>query len=74
MNPSKTRSMTFSNKRERLNHPVLSMGLWEAVISKKLIFIPTLAVLFKIICHGIVIYFQSTKRPLTIKFVKVTKV
>ena len=26
MNPSKTRSMTFSNKRERLNHPVLSMG------------------------------------------------
>lgn len=26
MNPSKTRSMTFSNKRERVNHPVLSMG------------------------------------------------
>ena len=26
MNPSKTRSMTFSNKRERLSHPVLSMG------------------------------------------------
>ncbi len=26
MNPSKTRSMTFSNKRERVNHPVSSMG------------------------------------------------
>ena len=26
MNPSETRSMTFSNKRERVNHPVLSMG------------------------------------------------
>lgn len=26
MNPSKTRSMTFSNKKEKENHPVLSMG------------------------------------------------
>ncbi len=26
MNPSKTRSMSFSNKRERINHLVLSMG------------------------------------------------
>ena len=26
MNPSKTRPMTFSNKIERINHPVLSMG------------------------------------------------
>ena len=33
------------------------------------IFIPTLALLFKIICHGIVIHFQSMKR-----FMKVIKV
>jgi hypothetical protein len=26
MNPFKTRSMTFSNKRERVDHPLLSMG------------------------------------------------
>ena len=61
MNPSKTRSMTFSNKRERLNHPVLSMGGCDI---EEVDIYTHLALLFKIICHGIVIYFQSMKRPL----------
>jgi hypothetical protein len=61
MNPSKTRSMTFSNKKERQNHPVLSMGGCDI---EEIDVYTHLALLFKIICHGIVIYFQFMKRPL----------
>ena len=61
MNPSKTRSMTFSNKRERVNHPVLSMGGCEIA---EVNIHTHLGLVMISPCHGIVIYFPSTKKTL----------